>query len=486
MRRLLATLLAAMLIGFVPVAQAEAKSYKTCAELRNVYKHGVSLSKQSFNKGKGPVFAPTVNPTAFKANQKLDLDRDGIACEVVRPKSQNPAPTTSSPSPMTGDIAYQAPSIPGDLVEKCQIREASNSRGMTGAGFPEWDSMTSRSGVVKWALIPIDFQDLKGQPDYRSRVDAQMKLLSEWFDVVSGGKFKVEWVVADKWSTLPGNQADYSIARSDNVDRAPNGPKLFTDAMDAADPNFDFTDIQTVNFILPVGQSFLIETSQGFPWDQVVRDYRSDEGRIFSYSIPGKFFDDPVSQYWSYWAHEFGHAIGLPHVGSSRGSLPPFNPWDLMGGQDGPSRELSGWLRFFAGWLNDDQIYCANPIQLDKVTLTLVPLSDQKPGLKVAIFPLTPTKALIIESRRETKFSCTFTPARNGVLAYVYDATLGHGENFLIAQYPAGRTKQFSSFCRVEPNPDFLLREGDKIVVDGYTIEVLKNANLDRISITKG
>lgn len=486
MRRLLAIVLAALLLGAPPVAQAEAKTYKTCADLRKAYKHGVSVSKLSVNKGLGPIYTPAVNSAVFLLNKKLDTDRDGIVCEVAKPKPSSVTPSSSSSVAAPSDPTYEAPSIPGDSIEKCKIREASNSRGMTGAGFPEWNSLTAKSGVVKWALIPIDFQDLKGQSDYRTRVDSQMRLLSEWFETVSGGKYRVEWVVANKWSTLPGNQVDYAIAQSDNVDRVPNGPKLFTQAMDAADPNFDFTGIQTVNFILPTGQSFLTETSQGFPWDKVVKDYRSDEGRVFSYSIAGKYFDQPNRQYWSYWAHEFGHAIGLPHVGTSRGPLPPFNPWDLMGGQDGPSRELSGWLRFFAGWLNDDQVYCANPSQLGKVSLTLVPLSDQASGVKLAIVPLTPTKAVIIESRRETKFSCTTTPARNGVLVYVYDATLGHGENFLIPQSPPGRAKQFSNSCNVQQNPDFLLREGDKVDVDGYTIEVLKHASLDKISITRG
>lgn len=362
----------------------------------------------------------------------------------------------------------------------------SKTRGMTGAGFPEWQPLTPNKGVVKWALIPIDFQDLKGERDFRVRVDGQMKLLSEWMETVSGGKLKVEWVILDRWATLPGKQGDYAIGQSNNVDRVANGPKLFTHAMTAADPLFDFTGVSTVNFLLPAGQTFLQETSQGFPWDQVVREFVTNEGRIASYAIPGQFFDVPGREYWSYWAHEFGHAIGLPHVGSSRGSLPPFNPWDLMGGQDGPSRELSGWLRFFAGWFDDYQVYCKDVAQAKNLNLTLVPLSEDKRGIKMAVIPLSATKAIIIESRRETKFSCPTTPGRNGVLVYVYDATLGHGENFLIPQSPPGREKQGAFPCLVEPNPDFLLRTGDKVVVEGVSIEVIRHGNLDKVLINRG
>jgi M6 family metalloprotease-like protein len=271
------------------------------------------------------------------------------------------SPTSSN---VTEDALAETPIELSDPLDVCKLEEVSWARknyreedNHVWTGFPELKPKTTRSGVVKWALIPIDFPDLRGQQNFRARVDDQMKLLSEWFEVVSDGRLKVEWVVADNWVTLPEKTSEYVIPLSVNLNNAANGPKLFVDAMNSADPSFDFSGIQTVNFILPKGQSFIGEGSQGFPWDEAVRSYTSNEGKISSYSIPGAFFDLPGKTYWSYWAHEFGHAIGLPHVGASRGNLPPFNPWDLMGGQDGPSKELSGWLRFLTGWLNSDQVY---------------------------------------------------------------------------------------------------------------------------------
>jgi len=334
-------------------------------------------------------------------------------------------------------------------------------------------------------LIPIDFKDLPGDADFRARVDPQMSLLSEWFKTVSNGELIVEWVVLDEWARVPGKSSEYEIPQSMNLDDAANGPKLFRAAMNAADPIFDFTDIQTVNFILPKGQTFVGETSQGFPWDGVVEAFKTNEGAIDSFSMAGKFFDDPQRTYWSYWAHEFGHAMALPHVGASRGSLPPFNPWDLMGGQDGPSRELSGWLRFLAGWLEEEQVFCKDADSIDSLEMTLVPLSSEEAGLKFAIVPISSKKALLIESRRETKFSCKTPTPRNGVLVYVYDATLGHGDDFLIASSPAGRGDENLFPCVVEPNPDFLLRTGDKVLVDGLTVEVLEHGNLDKIRISR-
>ena len=399
----------------------------------------------------------------------------------------NPPQSDGGPNPSASSSAEPSmvagASVASDSIEGCKIQEATGMDGYTQSGFPISPTIAS-SGVVKWALIPIDFPDLPGQPNFRSRVDDQMQLLTEWFSSVSGGRFTVEWVVLDRWATLPGQSSEYAIPLSVNLRDAANGPKLFRDAMDAADPFVDFTGVQTVNFILPSGQTIIPEGSQGFPWDEAVKQYSSQEGQIDSFSIPGQFFDQPGRNYWSYWAHEFGHAIALPHIGASRGSLPPFNPWDLMGGQDGPSRELSGWLRFLAGWLSVEQVVCLEASNFENLEMTLVPLSGTEPGPKFAVLRLSDTKALLIESRRETKFSCKTPTPRNGVLAYVYDATLGHGENFLIPASPPGREAQ-SLPCPVEPNPDFLLREGDKVVVDGLAVEVLEHGDFDRISVSR-
>jgi M6 family metalloprotease-like protein len=420
--------------------------------------------------------------TCTKSSKRLTWNK-GVAIKST------PIPT---PTPIpTKNFTYTPPTVLGDSIEICKIKEVSNSRrggGFTGAGFPEWITLTPSKGTVKWALIPIDFSDLPGEKNFRSRVDSQMKLLSDWYSTVSEGKFKVEWVIADKWMTLPGKTSEYAISQSVNLNDAANGPKLFKDAMDAADPFFDFTNIQVVNFILPSGQTFIGEGSQGFPWDQAVKKYASKEGSISAYSIPGQHFDLPGKEYWSYWAHEFVHSIGIAHVGSSRESS-SFHAYDMSGNQDGPNRELSGWLRFFAGWLNEERIYCQGFAKLQNTEITLVPLSGSDVGVKVAIIPINESKAVIFESRRVTKFDCTTPTPRNGVLVYIFDAKLGHGEPFLIPVAPAVRALEKDS-CgsqnnKSDPTRDFLLHEGDKVTVEGITVEVLLHGNYDKVLVSK-
>ena len=195
--------------------------------------------------------------TCAKSGKKLVWNKG-----VIVNKS---SPTTT---PKTESMNYIPPSQPSANIQTCEIKENNqNRRGMLFAlptGFPR-HTIAQKTGIVKWALIPLDFSDLPGEANFRSRIDDQMKLTSEWFETVSEGKFKVEWVVADKWVRLPSPTSDYQIGNSVNLDRAPNGPKLFNDAMLQSDKTFDFTGIQTVNFILPKGHNIIQETSQGFP-----------------------------------------------------------------------------------------------------------------------------------------------------------------------------------------------------------------------------
>jgi M6 family metalloprotease-like protein len=410
--------------------------------------------------------------------------------ESAATEQPKPAPSTSA-KPETTEVSQSNanPTVASSNVEICKLKENNANRNNAlfalPTGFPGTNSLATKSGTVKWALIPIDFPDMRGASNFRARVDSQMKLASEWFEVASEGKFKVEWVVADNWITLPNPSSQYSIRQSVNLGDAANGPKLFRDAMTAADPVFNFTNVQTVNFILPEGQKIVEESSQGFPWDAAVTDLKLSEGKISSFAIPGSFFDQLNRQYWSYWVHEFGHAMGIPHIGSSR-EPNPFMNLDIMGNQDGYAKELSGWHRFVAGWLADEKVYCQELSSLSTTELSLVPISDSKNGLKMTVVKLSETKAIVIESRRETKFSCNMPSKKNGVLAYLYDANKGHSENYFVPITPSGRADEGSSNCPVVPYPDPHLYQGQSITFEGVRIEVLESKEFDKIRLSRG
>ena len=450
-----------------------------------------SCTKSELNKVKG-------NSTCLKNGK---VYRWATKKDVPTAKTSKPitTPTTQSPIQNAGDL-YSLPSELSDNVDLCKIKETNltgprRAKGWDApeapdfslpSGFPAVTSASQRTGIIKWALIPIDFLDLQGESNYMSRVDGQMTMLSDWFSTVSEGKLKVTWEVAKNWVRLPSNSIQYKVSVDDyRINAQSNGFRLFEDAIKAADPTFDFTNITNVVFLLPKGQTFLEVTTQGFSWDKAVVNSRTNEGRINSFSIPGMFMDQPNKDYWGYWAHEFGHEISLPHIGRSYPPPALFTGFDLMSSQDGPTRDLSGWLRFVAEWLPEERVYCKESKAITKLELTLVPLNSSEKGLKMAVIPLSTTKALIIESRRATKFYCQMNPVQSGALVYIYDANLTHGQDFLTQVIPEGR-QQVQSPCPVPPMADSVLRTGDKVSIEGLTIENLFSGNFDKIRVSRG
>lgn len=177
--------------------------------------------------------------------------------------------------------------------------------------------------------------------------------------------------------------------------------------------------------------------------------------------------------------------MGIAHVGSSRGAEEPMNGLDLMGNQNGPYRDLSGWLRFLVGWLDDKQVYCLETNAFTTNEISLVPLNDSKEGIKVVVIPTSAESAIVIESRRPSKYACPIENLPGGVLVTTYDARLGNQSYFLKAHYPSNREPSIR--CEVgSVIPDVLLHTGDSVQVGDLRISVISSGTFDQIRITKG
>lgn len=465
-----------------PAAESAPKRYTSCASLLKAYPSGVATTTRAavaaVNDGKR---RPAVRAGVYAASSpRLDPDRDGVMCEVVRPKPV--APVTPATEP------YVAPTTPGAPASTCQLLDTSNERRIYGnipGGFPRQPYYVKQPGVLKMALIPIDWADQPGEADPLGRVADQMTRFTDWYDMVSEGRLKVEWVSTPNWVRLPGAAQDYVISQSSyfQTGTAPERmAKLAGAAIAAADPSFDFSGVDVVAFVLPKTQNVLEVTAQGFQY-QSTSQFPTAEGLINRFVAAGRYFDVPYRTFWAYWAHEVGHMLLLPHIGSSTASN-PMQGFDLMGSQDAPSRTLSAWLRYLIGWLSDEQIYCQAVDALAPTSVMLNPIDDRGPGVKAAMVRTSPTTLLVVESRRKTAFACTPDGRLDGVLVYTYDSTLGHSDEMLKPAIPAGRGSGGSS-CGSRYD-DALLSVGDAVTVDGVTVSVTKSGRYDTVSITRG
>jgi M6 family metalloprotease-like protein len=383
------------------------------------------------------------------------------------------------------------------------LRDQSSQRTSNGdlrVGFPVVERNFPSRGTFTIALIPIDFADLRGEPGVILRVSDQMQLVTDWFDMVSDSRVKIEWRVQQSWIRVPGESNSFAMNRSRSDDN-----KLAHEAFAAADPSVDFTGVRAVAFVLPAGQTFMAEGVQGFLHSQfgAAGGYATAEGRVYNYMIAGAYFDRQYKNYWSYWAHEMGHMFPLPDLYDQntqwwigkQTEIPggPFSGFDIMANQDGPSRTLSTWLRFVMGWLADSQVFCMPLTSLTEAQVTLVPIDDRISGVKTVLIPISDSKLLVVESRRaNSKFDCEgsgeSTPrwrARNGVIVYTADMLLGHGEGFQALVAPASRGLQSLPSCSAPPQYDAILGAGDAVEMNGVRVRVVSSDRYDTVLVTR-
>ncbi|NDA40821.1 MAG: hypothetical protein EBX88_05240 [Actinobacteria bacterium] len=126
-----------------------------------------------------------------------------------------PAPTPiQSPSPASTPTPTPTPTPEkfsiSDQIEICKIPDRSSfDPGVNDAysfgGFTTRKPPVSAIGRHTWYLIPVDFADLRGEANWRSEIEKQIKFTNEFYSTISYGKLKIEWKIYDNWITLPGN-----------------------------------------------------------------------------------------------------------------------------------------------------------------------------------------------------------------------------------------------------------------------------------------
>lgn len=388
---------------------------------------------------------------------------------------------------------FEAPTAASANLDVCRLADRSVQRARYGSlhvGFPPLNYNFPPAGKFTVALVPVDFSDLLGEPNPVGRVQEQMNLFSEWWSMVSGGRVEFQWRVTTSWVRVPGSVNSIAQTRSDD------GTSVARVLFPAVDPSVDFSGVRAVYFLLPRDQRVIGESSQGFwhsPFGQMGSGgYQTAEGRIFNFALAGNYFDSAFRNYWSYWAHETGHMFPLPDLYMQVGNwgmqqldvpIGPFSGYDMMSSQDGPTRTLNGWLRFLQGWLGDDQVWCGDGQSANKVRMSLRPIDDGANGTKMAMIRLSETTLLAVESRRMTKFDCP-SVTRNGVIVYLVDTTIGHGEGFLKLQVPSGRSLVAGNSCGGPSQLDAILSAGQSVAAEGWSVSVVSSGTFDTVEIS--
>ena len=289
-------------------------------------------------------------------------------------------------------------------------------------GFPFIEENHPSIGVINTLVLPVDWSNHQGSAENLSREFAQVKAFMDVYTMWSEGRLTFNATVLNKWYRLPEPIQNYPQEWTSDFNT-----KVAQAAIDAVDPEVDFSTIELVILVFPDNPPIPTTKHMEFGFgsmqhfnrsDGVTIDPRhvfSDEGWVRNYVGGAGYFDHPLRPLWTYLAHEVGHVLSLPdwyvrEANLGEDFIPgldfatgPMSHFDVMSSQDGPSRTFASWTRWLLGWLGDDRVVCLDIESVraaGEVEFDLLPLDLYEPGVKTIIIRTGQFEGLVIESRR--------------------------------------------------------------------------------------
>lgn len=464
MKRTISILVTALLLGLVPAAEAEAKTFKSCADLRVIYKYGISLSKKAVNKGAGPIFIPRVSAAVYKLNKRLDLDKDGVACEVTKKETPNPeAPVALPAAPADTDLALLSP------VELCKIKQSSQSSGSLRTGFPRDSDLAINNGKIVVQLIYVDFSDLTDSSQPSADIDFWRVGVHKFFDAMSEKSVQFEWRYENKYFRMPNPITSYQITReSSAASQGRDFYRFVQDAVTVSDSSVDFTDVDFVVAVMPPS----VSRSQADVSPALVMSKRqpfiTKEGNVFRGTMAAA--DTRFNDGYLLIVHEFGHLLGLQDYYNYgwNPSMPLSDQFKFMGQFDnmnyapGNSREWVAWNRWAVSFLSDSKVRCVGASAPTETTHLISAGSVEMTNSQLIVIPTSATSAIAIESRRNVRFDSLAKDISNGLLVYRIDTTNASGFGPISV---VRKTSSVDAYFADAP-----LQKGESLTVDGVTI----------------
>ena len=422
------------------------------------------------------------NYTCIKSGKKLVWNK-GVA--IKRP--------TPAPTPKAAE-REDFPSKPTLDLNNCRVTEVGKQRQFFSknqlesiSGFPMTQSRLPSRGTINFLAIPVDWADVPGDSKTLNESRNQLELHSEWWRTISEGELRINSILHEKWIRLPGASTSYAVPFSEAY---PETGDFWSKVIKTIDPYIDFTEVQVITFIFPSGQRVIPASVQELFPIGALKDNPTQEGKPVAFIGPGYVFYQWNTTAWSYWAHEIAHLLDFAHGGNANGNT-LMSGYDMMFSQDGPLRTLSGWWRFLAGWFTKEQVYCADFRQSFEYKIPIIPIDLNLNGIKLIVVRISETKALLIESRSFSKFDNANRTGRyqqvkqasewSGVLAYIYDGTKGHLEDFFI---PLASNSAMSEY-NWDGQTRFMSKSGEVIENEDMKIEISKNEKGFLIDISR-
>jgi M6 family metalloprotease-like protein len=357
-------------------------------------------------------------------------------------------------------------------LSKCQLQDKDNNNALS-VGFPRVKDRLKNEGVIKGIFVPVDFLDLKGSGNPATVYLEMAQGLNDYYQKVSSGKVSFQIEILADYVHLPFDSTKHNLGAWNGG----NPNSYWEEAIAAADQYVDYSKFDVVYVLSPTNiLSSSIAYGPAFPKLVVTADGDIKNG---TFSGADAYQNFPGAS-WKWIAHETGHLFGLHDLYTIAPQAQTFGSWDLMSlNWSNKAIELSSWNRYISGWLGENEIECLLPdeIQIKEKEVQLIPLVFQKTGIKASFIKLSPTRVLVAEYRKTGGLD-VIPDNEEGVLIYTVDMDTETIKGGWQVKRRVGSVK--------DDFTDAALRAGDKITVDGITVEVIESSeNQARVKFSK-
>lgn len=375
-----------------------------------------------------------------------------------------PSPTsTATPEPTA--TALPPTATPGP-VGACKLPPFAFTN--VGLGLPNPTYKMPSTGHVKAIVLFADFNDVPAVMTPQEIFSLISPGAENFYSTVSYGRMSLTLEPHFVWLRLSQPSAHYG----EGIHSYEGDLEFIQEAVNLADAEVDFSTADSVVVMVPPEASAITYGPA----------FGADEG--LGYTADGKVFENGVTSgadlyVWGYlWLnHESGHTMGLADLYAYQYDLSNYDDlyrfaggFSVMSSIIGNAPEYFAFERWQLGWLDDAQIICQT---VDDQITNISPI-ETAGGVKAVIVPISSSKAVIVESRRQIGFDQTLPKA--GALVYTVDTSIASGMGPLIV-YPILENDPYRY-----QSP---LANGESVTVENVTITVIEStAEGDTVRIT--